>query len=74
MVRLLLHGTLHVTVYEIYRIYGYGCCNVFCKLLQNIEENSGIGRGISKLYVTIDLEETRVGRTRLLENECSNPQ
>ncbi|KAK8482962.1 hypothetical protein V6N13_081296 [Hibiscus sabdariffa] len=26
------------------------------------------------MYVTIDLEETRVGRTRLLKNEHSNPQ
>ncbi|KAL4319648.1 hypothetical protein GQ457_18G003530 [Hibiscus cannabinus] len=74
MVRLLLHGTLHVTVYEIDRISGSGCCNFFCKLLQNIEGTSGIGKGISKLYVTIDLEETGVGRTRLLENEHSNPQ
>ncbi|KAK5817535.1 hypothetical protein PVK06_022459 [Gossypium arboreum] len=54
---------------------GVGCCNAFCqKLLHNIEDRAGVGKGISKLYVTIDLEDTRVGRTRLLENECSNPQ
>ncbi|KAH1131564.1 hypothetical protein J1N35_002942 [Gossypium stocksii] len=54
---------------------GSGCCNAFCqKLLHNIEDRAGVGKGISKLYVTIDLEDTRVGRTRLLENECSNPK
>ncbi|XP_022730216.1 phospholipase D alpha 1-like [Durio zibethinus] len=75
MGRFLLHGTLLVTSYEVDRLSeAAGCCNVFCKLIQNVEKSAGNGKGISKLYVTIDLEETTVGRTRLLENECSNPQ
>ncbi|XVF48087.1 hypothetical protein PTKIN_Ptkin03bG0163000 [Pterospermum kingtungense] len=74
MAPFLLHGTLDVTIYEVDRLSGADCCNVFCKLLQNIEESSGVGKGISKLYVTIDLEEARVGRTKLLGNECSNLQ
>ncbi|KAF4387778.1 hypothetical protein G4B88_004105 [Cannabis sativa] len=40
----------------------------------NIEEKIGFGKGISKLYATIDLEKARVGRTRLLENEETNPR
>ncbi|XWS70696.1 hypothetical protein CRYUN_Cryun03dG0069300 [Craigia yunnanensis] len=74
MAHFLLHGTLHVTIYEVDRLSRAGCCNVFCKLLQNIEESAGVGKGIAKLYVAIDLEETRVGRTGLLGNECCNPQ
>ncbi|XVF34658.1 hypothetical protein REPUB_Repub18cG0077600 [Reevesia pubescens] len=70
MAGFLLHGTLHVTIYEVDSLSRAGSCNVFCKLLQNIEESAGVGK---ELYVTIDLGETRVGRTRLLENECSNP-
>lgn len=34
----------------------------------------GFKKGTSKLYATIDLENARVGRTRLLENDTSNPQ
>ncbi|XVE71452.1 hypothetical protein DITRI_Ditri10aG0151700 [Diplodiscus trichospermus] len=74
MAHFLLHGTLHVTIYEVDRLSVAGCCNIFCKLLQKVEERAGVGKGISDLYVTIDLEETRVGRTRLVGNECCNPQ
>jgi phospholipase D1/2 len=42
--------------------------------VENIGEKVGIGDGISKLYATIDLERARVGRTRILENEATNPR
>ncbi|OMO57753.1 C2 calcium-dependent membrane targeting [Corchorus olitorius] len=75
MAPFLLHGTLHVTIYEVDRLAEAGCCGgVFCKLIQNIEEDTGVGQGFSRLYVTIDLGETRVGRTRMVEKECSNLQ
>ncbi|KAK6236204.1 hypothetical protein SCA6_011541 [Theobroma cacao] len=74
MAPFLLHGKLNVTIYEVDGLFGASCCNVFCKLVQNIEESVGVGKAFSKLYVTIDLEETRVGRSRLLENEGSNLQ
>ncbi|GKV06309.1 hypothetical protein SLEP1_g18209 [Rubroshorea leprosula] len=67
---ILLHGTLHVTIYEVDRISQNGCCNFFCKLLENID--GSLEKGFSKLYVTIDVEKTRVGRTRLLENDDSS--
>ncbi|KAF2323243.1 hypothetical protein GH714_034291 [Hevea brasiliensis] len=42
--------------------------------MENIEEIVGLGKGVSKLYATIDLEKARVGRTRILENEQTNPR
>ncbi|XP_041005424.1 phospholipase D alpha 1-like isoform X1 [Juglans microcarpa x Juglans regia] len=73
MAQLLLHGILHATVYEIDRVSGKGCCMVLCKLMENVE-TLGFGRGKSKIYATIDIENTTVARTRLLKNEHSNLQ
>ncbi|KAL0463930.1 UNVERIFIED_CONTAM: Phospholipase D alpha 1 [Sesamum latifolium] len=42
--------------------------------MENIEETVGIGKGVSQLYATIDLEKSRAGRTRLIENEPNNPR
>ncbi|KAL0010655.1 hypothetical protein SO802_005763 [Lithocarpus litseifolius] len=43
-------------------------------ILANIEETVGIGKGVPKVYATIDLEKARVGKTRILENEPNNPR
>ena len=43
-------------------------------MVHNIEETIGIGKGITKLYATIDLEKARVGRTRIIEKEHTNPK
>ncbi|KAL7600366.1 hypothetical protein Lser_V15G25146 [Lactuca serriola] len=70
-----LHGTLHATIYEVDQIHGYGGGrNLFGKLMSNIEETVGFGKGTPKMYATIDLDKCRVGRTRLLENEPENPK
>ncbi|OAY52820.1 phospholipase D alpha 1 [Manihot esculenta] len=74
MAQVLLHGTLHATIYEVDRLHGGGETHFFRKLMENIEETVGFGKGVSKLYATIDLEKARVGRTRILENEHSNPK
>ncbi|CAL9028023.1 unnamed protein product [Prunus brigantina] len=66
----LLHGVLHTTIYEVDRLMAGGCSIFFCKLLKKSVE---FGKG-SKLYATIDLENARVGRTRLLENATKNPR
>ncbi|KAI5320594.1 PREDICTED: phospholipase [Prunus dulcis] len=66
----LLHGVLHTTIYEVDRLMAGGCCIFFCELLKKSVE---FGKG-SKLYATIDLENARVGRTRLLENATKNPR
>ncbi|XP_057996225.1 phospholipase D alpha 1-like [Hevea brasiliensis] len=70
----LLHGILHVTIFDVNRLSGPGCCRFFCKMLENIEETVGCGKGFSKLYAAIDLEGARVGQTRLLEHARSDPK
>ncbi|KAF2302584.1 hypothetical protein GH714_037902 [Hevea brasiliensis] len=42
--------------------------------MENVEATLGFGKGSSKLYATVDLEKARVGRTRVLEKEDTNPR
>ncbi|XP_020225703.1 phospholipase D alpha 1 [Cajanus cajan] len=74
MAQILLHGTLHATIFEVDKLNAGGGGNFFSKLKQNLEETVGIGKGVTKLYATIDLEKARVGRTRIIENEHTNPR
>ncbi|KDP37092.1 hypothetical protein JCGZ_06148 [Jatropha curcas] len=74
MAQILLHGTLHATIYEVDKLHSGGGPHFFRKLMENIEETVGFGKGVTKLYATIDLGKARVGRTRILENEHSNPR
>ncbi|KAL9350880.1 hypothetical protein Peur_058135 [Populus x canadensis] len=74
MAQILLHGTLHVTIFEVDKLGDGGGHGFLHKLVENIGEKVGIGDGISKLYATIDLERARVGRTRILEKEATNPR
>ncbi|XP_011008452.1 PREDICTED: phospholipase D alpha 1-like [Populus euphratica] len=74
MAQILLHGTLHVTIFEVDKLGDGGGHGFLRKLVENIGEKVGIGDGISKLYATIDLERARVGRTRILEKEATNPR
>ncbi|KVH98023.1 hypothetical protein Ccrd_023751 [Cynara cardunculus var. scolymus] len=70
-----LHGTLHVTIYEVDKLrISNGGGNIFSKLVSNIEETVGFGKGTAKMYATIDLEKCRVGRTRMIENDPENPK
>lgn len=71
MAKILLHGVLHVTIYEANRLFGGGGGNFFHKVVEGLE--SVIGKGAGKLYASIDIEGARVGRTRLVEND-SNPR
>ncbi|KAL8090056.1 phospholipase D alpha 1-like isoform X2 [Apium graveolens] len=58
----LLHGVLHATIYEVDSL-NTGCgFNLFSQIVG------------SKLYATVDLEKARVGRTRMIEKEPSNPR
>ncbi|GAB2300332.1 Phospholipase D, variant 2 [Dionaea muscipula] len=68
MAQILLHGTIHITIYEVDHLSKGGATGLFHKL----ENVVGLGKG-DKLYATIDLERARVGRTRLLEYD-SNPR
>ncbi|XP_057968020.1 phospholipase D alpha 1-like isoform X2 [Malania oleifera] len=72
MASLLLHGKLHVTIYEVDRLSHGG--GIFHKVIISFEEVLSLGKHGSRLYATIDLEKARVGRTRLLEDAQSNPR
>ncbi|XXG63645.1 hypothetical protein AAC387_Pa05g1785 [Persea americana] len=79
MAQILLHGTLHATILEADELSNperasEGAPKFLRKLVENIEETVGIGRGTTKVYATIDLEKARVGRTRIIENEPVNPR
>ncbi|KAH0662792.1 hypothetical protein KY284_027723 [Solanum tuberosum] len=75
MAQIQLHGTLHVTIFEVDNLQGEeGGGHFFSKIKQHFEETVGIGKGTPKLYATIDLEKARVGRTRMIENEPKNPR
>ncbi|KAM7490090.1 hypothetical protein LguiA_033011 [Lonicera macranthoides] len=58
----LLHGTLYATIFEVEKLrngFGFNLCPKI------------VG---SKLYATVDLDKARIARTRILENEPSNPR
>lgn len=75
MAQILLHGTLHVTIYEVDKLRSGGrTSNFLSKLKENIEETIGFGKGTAKIYATIDLEKARVGHTKMIENEPNNPR
>ncbi|KAI3463401.1 hypothetical protein Pfo_020064 [Paulownia fortunei] len=74
MTQILLHGTLHATIFEVDRLRSGGGGNFFGKLMENIEETVGLGKGTPKIYATVDLEKSRVGRTRVIEKEPKNPR
>ncbi|KAL8492798.1 hypothetical protein ACS0TY_024116 [Phlomoides rotata] len=75
MTQVLLHGVLHATIYDIDHLHRGLLSNFFHKVVEGIEEAAGFKKTASRLYATIDLEKTRVGRTRLLDHrDSSNPQ
>lgn len=73
MAEILLHGTLHATIYEIDKLHSNLLGDLFHKVVGGIEEAVGFRSTASRLYATIDLEKARVRRTRLL-NEHTNPR
>ncbi|PIA42455.1 hypothetical protein AQUCO_02000120v1 [Aquilegia coerulea] len=78
MAQILLHGSLHVTIFEATSVTNPGrttggAPKFLRKLVENIEETVGIGKGATRLYATIDLERGRVGRTRVID-EPVNPR
>ncbi|XP_071734196.1 phospholipase D alpha 1 [Rutidosis leptorrhynchoides] len=74
MAQILIHGTLHVTIYEVDKLHAGGGNNIFKKIVANIEETVGFGKGTPKIYATVDLEKCRVGRTKKIEDEPENPR
>ncbi|KAG8388278.1 hypothetical protein BUALT_Bualt02G0109000 [Buddleja alternifolia] len=75
---ILLHGTLHCTIFEVDKLPGGKGCgggggNFFDKLVDHIGDAVGLGKD-SKVYATVDLEKSRVARTRVIENESHNPK
>ncbi|KAL8099018.1 hypothetical protein AgCh_031646 [Apium graveolens] len=74
MAQRLLHGTLHVTIYEVDHLSAGLTGGLLGKFRANIEETVGFGKGTPKIYATIDLEKARVGRTRMIQNEPNSPK
>ncbi|KAM7258465.1 hypothetical protein ACFE04_014206 [Oxalis oulophora] len=72
MAQISIHGTLHVTIFEVDHISSGR--NIFRKFIAGVEETVGFGKGVTKLYATIDLERARVGRTRIIEKDHKNPR
>ncbi|KAL3693922.1 hypothetical protein R1sor_007573 [Riccia sorocarpa] len=78
MASYLLHGVIHVTIYEADGLIDEerntgGAPKFFRKLVEKVEDATGIGRGKSRLYATVDLGKTRVGRTRMVEDQPVRP-
>ncbi|KAI3775450.1 hypothetical protein L1987_50026 [Smallanthus sonchifolius] len=69
MAQIMLHGTLHATIFEVDKLKS----NLLHKIVDELEHVVGLKNNAASLYATIDLEKARVGRTRLLEHD-SNPQ
>ncbi|CAI9755770.1 unnamed protein product [Fraxinus pennsylvanica] len=82
----LLHGTLRATIYEADRLqggWGFDLCGktsnpqkMTKRFLYNIKRYVLCSPEVvgSRIYATIDLQRARVGRTRMIENELSNPR
>jgi phospholipase D1/2 len=73
MAQILLHGTLHATIYEIDKLDAHPVKKFFHQIADTVEKVVGFDANSSKLYATLDLEKARVGRTRLLD-EHKNPR
>nr|CAB3460381.1 unnamed protein product [Digitaria exilis] len=79
MAMILLHGSIHVTIYEAEEISNSSrpssqAPGFLRKLVEGIEDTVGVGKGNSKVYATIGLGKARVGRTRTLTDETSSPR
>ncbi|KAK8962401.1 Phospholipase D alpha 1 [Platanthera guangdongensis] len=77
MALILLHGTLHVTIFEADSLAARssaGTPRFFRKLVEGIEDTVGLGKGSTKLYAAVDLEKARVGKTRTISDEPINPR
>lgn len=78
MAKYLLHGTLLVTIHDAQNIVqeerkSGKAPTFFRKLIETSEEVLKMGKGPSQYYATVDLGETRVGRTRILQHEPKDP-
>ncbi|CAI9267763.1 unnamed protein product [Lactuca saligna] len=81
----LLHGTIHATIFEVDRLHNGWDLRVCFKptsqrkgkkFLAQVKRMVLCSPQIvgSKLYATVDLEKARAARTRIIENEASNPR
>eukprot|EP00253_Pinus_taeda_P002390 PITA_02390 len=77
MAQQLIHGNLHVTIFEADSLKDPdqatgGASDFFRKLIQGIEQTVGIGA--NRLYVTIHLQKALVGQTRIIQDEPRSPR
>ncbi|KAG2624914.1 hypothetical protein PVAP13_3KG156100 [Panicum virgatum] len=79
MAKILLHGSLHVTIFEAEELSNTSrpssqAPGFLRKLVEGIEDTVGVGKGTGKMYATIGLDKARVGRTRTLTDETASPR
>ena len=79
MARILLHGSLHVTIFEAEELSNSSrpssqALGFLRKLVETVEDTVGVGKGTSKIYATIGLGKARIGRTRTLTDETASPR
>uniref|UniRef100_A0A0E0HA65 Phospholipase D n=1 Tax=Oryza nivara TaxID=4536 RepID=A0A0E0HA65_ORYNI len=79
MAKILLHGTMHVTIFEAESLSNPSrpssqAPQFLRKLVEGIEDTVGVGKGTSKVYATIGLDKARVGRTRTLADDTAAPR
>ncbi|KAI3677338.1 hypothetical protein L1987_86963 [Smallanthus sonchifolius] len=81
----LLHGTIHATIFEVDSLYNgwdFSACfkstsrGTGKKFLSQVKRMILCSPEVvgSKIYATVDLEKARVARTRMIENEPTNPR
>ncbi|KAL8214590.1 hypothetical protein R6Q57_004039 [Mikania cordata] len=81
----LLHGTIHATIFEVDKLHNgwdFNACFKSTSQGKGKKFLSQVKRMIlcrpqivgSKIYATVDLEKARVARTRMIENEPTNPR
>ncbi|EFJ30966.1 hypothetical protein SELMODRAFT_231070 [Selaginella moellendorffii] len=78
MASFLMHGILHATVFEAVGITDQtrvtGTAPEFLRMIvEGVEDVVGLGRGANRMYATVDLDKTRVGRTRVVDFSPKSP-
>ncbi|CAN6381807.1 unnamed protein product [Urochloa humidicola] len=69
MADMLLHGTLDATIFE--AKFNSQVIKFLDALIPRVE---GLPTGLPQLYATVDLSRARVGRTRVVDDEPTNPR
>eukprot|EP01018_Ginkgo_biloba_P018572 Gb_16823 [translate_table: standard] len=75
----LLHGTLHCTIYSAQDLvdelrFSGQAPKLIRKMVERMEDTMKMGKGQSRIYATIELGKSTVGRTRIVDEDPVNPE